>query len=133
MLSDKEIIDTVKGRHILLIDDEVSVATMVKTVLENYECNVTAFTDSQQALSEFSSHPDEYDLVITDQTMPKLTGAELAKEILAVRPGIPIIMCTGHSENVNKKDAMDIGIKAYMSKPLKNKDLLRTMVMLLRC
>lgn len=131
-LSEMDLISIVKGRHILLIDDEVSVATMIQTVLESYDCKVTLFTDSQQALSEFASYKDDYDLVITDQTMPKLTGAELSKAVLEIRPDIPVIMCTGHSDNVNKKDAAEIGIKAYMPKPLRNKELLRTIALLLR-
>jgi len=131
-LSEMELVNIVKGRHILLIDDEESVASMIQTVLESYDCIVTTFTDSEKALEEFYSHKDNYDLVITDQTMPKLTGAELSKEVLLIRPDIPIIMCTGHSENINKKDAEEIGIKVYMSKPLKNKELLRTIALLLR-
>lgn len=121
----------IKGRHIFLVDDEEAIATMIQTVLEAYDCQVTTFVDSQFALLHFRENKEQYDLVITDQTMPKLTGAELSKEILDIRPDIPIIMCTGHSEKVDKNNAQAIGIKAYMPKPIKNKELIKTIAELL--
>lgn len=131
LISDDEISNIVKERNILIVDDEESLSNMMRSVLESYNCKVTIFLDSQLALQHFKENTENYDLIITDQTMPKLTGAELSKSVLELRQDIPIIMCTGHSENVNRIDADKMGIAAYMEKPVKNKELLMTVAQLL--
>ena len=73
----------------------------------------------------FGRTPDAFDLIITDYTMPRLTGAELAREMLAVRPDIPIILCTGYSENISREEAESIGIRRYIMKPVVMGDLAR--------
>lgn len=104
--------------HILFVDDEKDIATLYKQILENLGYVVTAKTNSLETLEEFKKNPDIYNLVITDQTMPNLTGADLAKEILHIRPDLPIILCTGYSESITQEKALAIGIKDYILKPL---------------
>ena len=79
-----------------------------------------------EALAQFKADPDSFDLVITDQTMPKMPGDELADELLAIRPGLPIVICTGFSTKITKEKARTAGICALMMKPLLSKDLAET-------
>ncbi|HDL98144.1 MAG TPA: response regulator, partial [Desulfobacteraceae bacterium] len=79
---------------------------------------VTAKTSSLEALALFRSQPDAFDLVITDQTMPEMTGVQLAGELLGIRPDLPIILCTGYSSKVDAGVAEDMGIRAFAMKPV---------------
>jgi CheY-like chemotaxis protein len=79
---------------------------------------VTTKTSSTEALELFRSKPDEFDLVITDQTMPDLTGAELSQELLKIRPDIPIILCSGYSSKVSMESLGELGIREFITKPL---------------
>ncbi len=83
------------------------------------------FTDSQQALKYFEKEPEKIDIVITDQTMPDLTGAVLSEKLLALRADIPIILCTGHSAEITEETAHQLGIKAFIYKPIEIEKLLR--------
>lgn len=103
---------------ILLIDDEQMIIEMEKELLEILGYHVTAFSNSAQALEHFRNHPHDYDLVITDMTMPIMTGLELSKEILRIRPEIPIILCTGFSELVSEEIVKSSGIREYIMKPV---------------
>ena len=89
-----------------------------KKVLEKLGYVVTSRTSSIEALELFKKMPDKFDLVITDQTMPNLTGANLAKKLILTRPDIPIILCTGFSETVNRSQALCMGIREYITKPV---------------
>jgi len=111
-------IDRATGYNILCVDDEQSLVTLMKEILEDQGHHVTAFTDSEMALLNFKEQPNQYDLVITDQTMPKLTGAEMAKAMIQIQENILIILCSGYSENFDKTDAEIIGVMAYLEKPL---------------
>jgi len=111
------------SENILFVDDEELLIEWGKAVLEHLGYTVTAFNDSTQALKLFSSDPYRFDLVITDQTMPKLTGLSLAKKLLASRPGIPVILCTGHSDSVSPEKAEEAGIKEFLMKPLRRQEL----------
>ena len=104
--------------NIMFIDDDADLAYLGKKSLEKTGCAVTAFTSSQKALQEFQADPAQFDLVITDQTMPELTGFELSKKLLALRSDLPIILCTGHSDIVDAEKAKRIGIKDFLMKPL---------------
>jgi DNA-binding response OmpR family regulator len=84
---------------------------------------VTAFSDSKAALDTFRANPHTYDLVITDQTMPGLNGLELSKEILKIRSTIPVILCSGFSKQVDEHIALDAGIKAFIIKPIRKREL----------
>ncbi|MCK5193438.1 MAG: response regulator [Desulfobulbaceae bacterium] len=102
----------------MFIDDDADLAYLGKKSLEKIGCSITVFTSSQKALQTFQTNPAHFDLVITDQTMPELTGFELSKKLLAIRSDLPIILCTGHSDIVDAKKAKSIGIKDFLMKPL---------------
>ncbi|OPY70846.1 MAG: Blue-light-activated protein [Syntrophorhabdaceae bacterium PtaU1.Bin034] len=107
------------GRErILFVDDEELLVESGKGLLEGLGYTVTATTSSLDALRTFSSDPHSFDLVITDQTMPDMTGVELAKELTDVRPGIPVILVTGFSYVIDSEAAEKAGINAFAMKPL---------------
>jgi len=115
---------TPKGsEHILFVDDEALLTEWGQAVLERLGYSVTALTDSTEALNLFSSDPSRFDLVIADQTMPKLTGLQLARKLLTIRNNIPIILCTGHSDSVSPEKAKAAGIKEFLIKPITRKEL----------
>ncbi|MEE8395436.1 MAG: response regulator, partial [bacterium] len=86
--------------------------------LENLGYAVTAFTDSSKALKAFRANPDRFDLVVTDQSMPKMTGERLVPKLRKIRGDIPIILCTGHSATINPENSKAIGINAFLYKPV---------------
>jgi PAS domain S-box-containing protein len=111
------------NEHVLLVDDEDPIVQMVKTMLERLGYRVTSRTGSVEALELFKIKYDAFDLVITDMTMPNMTGDQLAKELLAVNPDIPIIILTGFSERINKHTIETIGIKGLLMKPVVTSDM----------
>ena len=111
------------NERILVIDDEESIVKIEQKILERLGYKVTAMVSSEKALQTFSSQPDQFDLIITDMTMPQMTGAELSRKILAIRPDIPIILCTGFSELINEDKAKAFGIRAFFMKPIVGKEL----------
>ncbi|MEJ2640063.1 MAG: ATP-binding protein, partial [Desulfosarcinaceae bacterium] len=116
-----------QGReHILFVDDELAITKMNGTILERLGYSVTTRTSSIEALELFRAKPDAFDLVITDMTMPNMTGAELAIELMKIRPDIPIILSTGYSKKISDQLAWDIGIKAFTYKPMVRADLAKT-------
>lgn len=108
---------------ILFVDDEQHVAEVGGSMLGHLGYTVTTMTNSVEALELFKTHPDDFDLVITDQTMPKMSGVELSKELLKIKPHIPIILCSGYSAQVTGEDALGIGIRAFCMKPVEMKQL----------
>jgi PAS domain S-box-containing protein len=104
--------------HILFIDDEDLLVQLGRTMLERLGFTVTACSSSIDALETFQNQPDRFDLVITDQTMPGMTGVDLARRMLRIRPDIPIILCTGFSNLVDEETAKSLGIKGFAMKPL---------------
>ncbi|MEJ2131085.1 MAG: response regulator [Gammaproteobacteria bacterium] len=115
------------GEHILLVDDEQSVANFLRVLLERRGYKVTVCTKSREALRMFQENPAEFDMVITDQTMPHMTGVELADEMMAVRPDVPVIICSGYSEFVNEESAIEMGFRGFLEKPI-NSDKLFAML-----
>jgi nitrogen-specific signal transduction histidine kinase/CheY-like chemotaxis protein len=109
--------------HILFIDDEPVLADLGKQMLERLGYEVTSRTSSVEALELFKAQPDRFDLVVTDMTMPNMTGDRLACELMKIRPDIPIIICTGYSERITEEKTKRIGIKALVMKPYVTKDL----------
>jgi CheY-like chemotaxis protein len=103
---------------ILLVDDEKSIIGVIQSMLERLGYQVTARTNSIDALEAFQANPDEYDLAITDFTMPDMTGMELAKKLLKLRPDLPIILSTGFTEKINEDQAKSQGIRAFVMKPI---------------
>jgi PAS domain S-box-containing protein len=114
------------AESILVVDDEKSITDMTKHRLERLGYQVTVKTDSTEALSLFRSAPKTFDLVITDQTMPKLTGEQLADELMQIRKDIPIILCTGYSSKMDPNKARNMGIKAFLMKPVDKNELAAT-------
>ena len=104
--------------RILLIDDEAPIARLSRQMLERLGYKISERTSSVDALEAFKTNPDAYDLVLTDMSMPNMTGEKLAREMLAVRPDMPIIICTGFSERMNEAHARAMGFKGYLMKPV---------------
>jgi len=113
--------------RVLLVDDETMLVDMGRQVLTRLGYQVTACTSSVEALQHFQNDPAAFDLVITDMTMPHLTGKELATALLKIKPALPIILCTGFSETITEETAKRIGIKAFILKPIVMSDLAETM------
>ncbi|MCJ7602368.1 MAG: response regulator, partial [Desulfobulbaceae bacterium] len=112
-----------KGHErILMVDDEEEINRISRQILEELGYMVTALNGSIDAWEIFQSHPQDFDLVITDMTMPNMTGAELAIKILQIRPDMPIVLCTGFSEQISEEKAKSLGIKAYITKPVLRND-----------
>ena len=111
------------GEHILFIDDEVILIEMAQVMLERLGYRVTVQADSLEAMSIFTNQPENFDLVITDQTMPGMTGMELARRMLQIRPDLPIILCTGYSTLISEEKARSAGIKGFALKPLARKEI----------
>lgn len=109
--------------RILFVDDEVFQTDMLKQMLGLLGYQVTAYNQSPEALAHFKSDPQAYDLVISDVIMPKLTGDEMAKQMLALRPDIPIILATGYSKKMTEAKSKEIGVKAFALKPLVMEEL----------
>ncbi|MBU4263746.1 MAG: cache domain-containing protein [Proteobacteria bacterium] len=115
------------NERVLLVDDEEVITRMEELMLTDLGYAVTALMDSVKALETFKARPHDFDLIITDMTMPRLTGLELTSEILAIRPDIPIIMCTGFSELVNEEQAKAQGIREFLMKPVMKRDMAKAM------
>ena len=121
-IEDAEPISVGKDR-ILFIDDEEILAEMGRNMLERLGYQVTVRNNSLEALETFQNQPDQYDLIITDQTMPGMTGADIARRTIQIRPDIPIILCTGYSTVISEEKAKSIYIKEFALKPLSKKNL----------
>ncbi|MCF6246828.1 MAG: response regulator [Desulfobacula sp.] len=114
----------VKGTgQIMVVDDETGILFSTRELLEYCGYKVSAFMNGQQAFDEFKKNPNALDLVITDMTMPKMTGDILAEEILKIRPDLPIILCTGYSDRISEERAREMGIRKFVQKPLDSSDL----------
>ncbi len=111
---------------ILFLDDERSLLEIAHRVLTGLGYKVTAEISSVEALEIFKSDPDEFDLVITDQSMPHMSGTELIAEILKIRPDTSIILCTGFSTKVSEENAKELGISEFVDKPYDKKNLAKT-------
>ncbi|WDP85825.1 MAG: response regulator [Desulfobacter sp.] len=108
---------------ILLVDDELAVAKLEQQMLYRLGYRVTMKTDSCDALNTFTADPEAFDLVISDMTMPKMTGDQLTQKILSIKPDMPIIICTGFSEKINKDHAQRIGVGGFLMKPVMKSEL----------
>jgi CheY-like chemotaxis protein len=110
----------------MFIDDESSLVEIAESFLKRLGYRVSGFTSSMAAIEQFRASPEDFDLVITDMTMPRMTGDNLSRKILAVREDIPIILCTGFNEQISEKKAREIGIKAFLMKPVDQETLAGT-------
>ena len=114
------------NERILLIDDEKQIIDIEQRILERLGYKVTPKTDSEEALEEFAALPDRFDLVITDMTMPKMTGDQLARKLMAIKPGIRVILCTGFNETITEEKALAMGIDKFVMKPIVKDELANT-------
>jgi len=111
---------------VLLVDDEATLVHLGEAILRRLGYEVVICTSSTEALDVFRAAPQRFDLVITDQTMPHMTGERLAQALRRLRPDIPIILCTGFSHVMHAERAQELGIDAFLMKPLAMQDLAQT-------
>ena len=104
--------------RIMVVDDEVSILTLFEEIFEEAGYTVAAFEDSNMAFDVFCQRPENVDLVVTDMTMPGLTGTALARKMMEINKDLPVILCTGHSDGIDEKTATAMGIKAFFMKPI---------------
>ncbi len=121
----KEALPTGRER-ILLVDDDEAIVRMLRRMLEGLGYSVEGLTDSVAALDRFRSNPDEFDLVITDMSMPRMSGDQLAAGLMKVREDVPILLCTGHSDRIDGAEAKRVGIAEFAMKPLDKDNLARS-------
>jgi PAS domain S-box-containing protein len=111
---------------ILCVDDEQSLIELAKNMLKKLGYRVETRTLPVEAIEVFKAAPDKFDLVISDMTMPAMTGAGLAKKLMQIRPEIPVIICTGYSEQIDESRAKELGIKGFLMKPFTIRELSKT-------
>jgi CheY-like chemotaxis protein/two-component sensor histidine kinase len=116
LVNNEVILETGRER-ILLVDDEEMVARFEEQMLKRLGYQVVSLTSSLDALDAFRRDPEAFDILITDMTMPNLTGDQLARELISIKPGLPVILCTGFSERIDHEIAASIGIKGFLMKP----------------
>ena len=109
--------------RILMVDDDSALLEVCGQLLERLGYRVEATTDSPKALARIESEPDYFDLVVSDQTMPGLTGAELTERIRRINPDLPIILCTGFSETLTPENASRLGAQGFLFKPVSMRKL----------
>ncbi len=112
-----------RSERILLVDDDEAQVLSMQSMLKRIGHRVLSKTDPEAAIEVFRKNPARFDLVITDQTMPKLTGEQLAREILRLRPDLPIILCTGFSTKVDAGEAHAMGIRGFLMKPFSIREM----------
>jgi CheY-like chemotaxis protein len=117
--------------RILFVDDEPFIIEISSQILERLGYRVETRTDPLEALEMFKRDPGQYDLVITDMTMPKMTGDRLALELLRIRPEMPILLCTGFSERITEAAALEMGIRGFIMKPIAVAEIARKIRMAL--
>lgn len=115
------------SEHILFVDDEIAITQMGRQTLERIGYRVTVRTNALEALELFRNAPHRFDLIISDVTMPHMAGKQFAEEVFRIRPDMPLIMCTGYSDQISKETAAAIGVKALLYKPLIRNDLAVTL------
>jgi len=108
---------------IMIVDDEEIIRKGTQDFLEGCGYQISSFQNGVQAFEAFEKAPYRFDLIITDMTMPQMTGDILSVKILEIRKDIPIILCTGYSENITETVARKIGIRKYIQKPIMNQKL----------
>lgn len=109
--------------QIMLVDDEVDILVTLEEILERLGYRMTGFKDGVSAFQAFEKDPDLFDLIITDMTMPRMTGDELSAQVLKIRKNMPIILCTGFHENFTEALAREMGIRKYAEKPIMIQEL----------
>lgn len=121
---DKKPINTIEsapvtGKHLLVVDDKIYITNYLSALLQQRGYKVTVKNNSKDALSYFKKHHEEIDAVLTDQTMPDLSGLDMAVQMMKISENMPVILCTGYSESVNEEIALNKNIKVFLTKPVK--------------
>jgi CheY-like chemotaxis protein len=111
--------------RVMVVDDDASVAEFMRDLLQTWGLNVAVVHDGFQARELVGRDPARVDLVITDQVMPRITGLELARELLASSPGLPILLYTGFSDGIGERDIAAAGVRAMVRKPVDSDELYR--------
>ena len=111
------------GERVMVVDDDVAVGLLERRILEGLGYEVALYFDSEEALTVLADAPDSFDLLVTDMTMPKLTGIELIRRISEIRPGMRTILCTGYSDLVDAESAREAGIREFIVKPIIKNEL----------
>lgn len=113
------------SKHVLFVDDDKTILSLATAIFEQLDFTMETAVNPIEALGRFKEDPEKYDLVVTDMTMPNMSGDELAAQILAIRPTMPIILSTGYSDRLSKEEALQLGIQGYYEKPLAEQPFLR--------
>ena len=127
-----ELMAEIKGKRVLVVDDEPSVLKYLDIWLQRQGLVTKCFEDSLEALAHFEAHPDEFDLLITDHTMPGITGKELIDKIEALRPELPAILCSGYVGRTNVEQAVKLGVQNFVEKPFNQNQLFKVVTDLLQ-
>jgi CheY-like chemotaxis protein len=114
-----------RERHILVVDDEDMFLNALKRMLERFGYRVTAFTGGPEALTAFEAEPESFDLVISDRAMPRMSGEQLVRKILSIRPDVPILFITGLADPAFHAAARALGAREVILKPVTTSDLTR--------
>lgn len=117
--------------RILLVDDDKLLVELGEEILTAAGYQVITVTSSTKAMEIFATNPDHFDLIITDQTMPELNGKDMIRNIKKIRSNVPTILCTGHSNKIDEKVATELGINAFLMKPVQLSKLLQVVRMVL--
>jgi CheY-like chemotaxis protein len=120
------------GERVLFVDDEPVLGDVAQKMMQRLGYRATVFQSSEAALTAFQSDPAAFDALVTDLTMPAMTGVELARQVLAVRPGLPVILVSGSSGQLTTTELRKVGIRELISKPLDYGTLARTLQQMLR-
>jgi CheY-like chemotaxis protein len=112
--------------RLLFLDDEAPLARLGQRILEGLGFEARSYTKALEALEAFGEAPDKFDLVITDMTMPHMTGDDFARQVMAIRSDIPVMLCTGFSHRIDEKKARQMGIRAFAEKPFVKRELAKT-------
>jgi len=111
--------------RVLIVDDEELMAEYLSDLLLSVDCETTVFLDSQAALEFIKPQLNDYDLVVSDISMPVLNGERLAEEILNIRPDMPVVLCSGYEPRTDKHELLNMGVKDFMPKPIDSSKLLQ--------
>jgi CheY-like chemotaxis protein len=118
------------GENILVVDDEKNITNLISDILATYGYQPVVAKDGAEALAVFTVNPDRFSMLITDQTMPNLTGVQLIEALREMKPNLPVIICTGYSEKINAEEARNMGVE-YFSKPVNYRDLIKKIAVII--
>jgi len=121
----------VSNKRILAVDDEISLLTFIDDFLSRYDFSVTTCTDASKAIDMIKSDANRFDLIITDQTMPGMTGLELISELKKLKNNIPVILCSGYNDVIDESEIKNHDVSFYLQKPVGNALLLKCIEQLL--